>query len=565
MSGKERRVALLVVNLLLVFSLGDPANAATIGFNPAVTYQVGTAPFAIASGDFNGDGKVDLVVANAGNPGAGDSGSVSILLGNGDGTFQLASNIPAGKNPISIAVGDFNGDTRLDLAVADSGNSTLAVLLGNGDGTFQAPVGYATGVGPTSIARGDFNGDSRLDLVVANQGGSTVSLLLGNGDGTFQSHLDYAAGSGPIAVAIGDFNGDSHLDLIVANGRNNNGGVLLGNGDGTFQPEVNYGQFSSPAVGDFNSDSKLDLVVTRRPGVAGSTVDLLTGSGDGTFSSGMSPDTGKCENRLPIAADFDGDGKLDLAVLGGFSIQSGFCVGHHLDVVVLPGNGDGTFQPGSTFIVTDAANLILGAALFDLNGDKAPDLVTVNNDNTLSVLLNAASTDFSMSASMPNPDTVRRGQSSTSTVSLSLLNAFDNAVALTCSVQPTQSAPTCSLDRDSVTFDANGHATATLTISTGAAAASLVPSSTRHVSPAFRFSWLPIVGFAFMGVCFGSSLSITRKRTVCLLGGILFSALILQVACGGGSSGPRSQTYTITVTGASGSTQHSTTMTLMVQ
>jgi len=557
-------LALLCLGLA---GISYPGHGATVGFNKAVSYPVGTAPLAVASGDFNGDGKVDLVVANAGNPGAGDNGSVSILLGNGDGTFQLATNIPAGKNPISIAVGDFNGDTRLDLAVADSGNSTLAVLLGNGDGTFQGAVSYATGVGPTSIARGDFNGDSRLDLVVANQGGSTVSLLLGNGDGTFQSHLDYAAGSGPIAVAIGDFNGDSHLDLIVANGQTASGGLLLGNGDGTFQPEVSYGNFYSAAVGDFNSDSKLDLVVTRPgPGIAiKSTVDLLTGNSDGSFSSGTSPDTGKCENRLPIAADFDGDGKLDLAVLGGFSVQSGFCVGHHLDVVVLPGNGDGTFQAALTFISTDAANLILGAAAFDLNGDKTPDLVTVNNDNTLSVLLNAASTDFSISASTPNPDTVRRGQSSTSTVSLSLLNAFDNAVALTCSVQPTQSAPTCSLDRDSVTFDANGHATATLTITTGAAVASLVPSSTRQVSPAFRFGWLPIVGFAFMGVGFGSRLSIKRKLTACVLGGILFSGLILQAACGGGSSGPRSQTYTITVTGASGSTQHSATTTLTVQ
>src|SRR6266851_4628550 len=188
-------LALLCLGLA---GISYPGHGATVGFNKAVSYPVGTAPLAVASGDFNGDGKVDLVVANAGNPGAGDNGSVSILLGNGDGTFQLATNIPAGKNPISIAVGDFNGD-------------------------------------------------SRLDLVVANQGGSTVSLLLGNGDGTFQSHLDYTAGSGPIAVAIGDFNGDSHLDLIVANGQTASGGLLLGNGDGTFQPEVSYGNFFSAA------------------------------------------------------------------------------------------------------------------------------------------------------------------------------------------------------------------------------------------------------------------------------------------------------------------------------
>src|SRR6266436_4641989 len=141
---------------LLCLGLGgisNPAHGATVGFNKAVTYPVGTPPLAVAAGDFNGDGKVDLAVANAGNAGAGDDGSVSILLGNGDGTFQPASNIPGGKNPLFIAVGDFNGDNR-------------------------------------------------LDLIVANNGSSSVSLLLGNGDGTFQSHLDYAAGSGPIAVAI---------------------------------------------------------------------------------------------------------------------------------------------------------------------------------------------------------------------------------------------------------------------------------------------------------------------------------------------------------------------------
>jgi hypothetical protein len=340
--------------------------------------------------------------------------------------------------------------------------------------------------------------------------------------------------------------------------------VLLGNGDGTFQSEVSYGPFFSVAVGDFNSDSRPDLMLTRPVGTR-AIADLWTGNADGTFSSGTMPDTGVCQNRYPIAADFNGDGKLDLAIMGGFSVQSAVCVGHHLDVLVLAGNGDGTFQAPVIFTATDAANLILGAASFDLNGDKAPDLVTVNNDNTLSVLLNEASTDFSISASKPNPDTVHRGQSSTSTVSLSLLNAFDNAVVLTCSVQPTQSAPTCSLDRDSVTFDANGNATATLTISTGAAAASLVPSSTRPVSPAFRFGWLSIVGFALMGASFGSSRSTRRRLTVYLLGGILFGGLIFQAACGGGSSGPGSTTYTITVTGASGSTQHSATTTLTVQ
>jgi FG-GAP-like repeat len=117
-------------------------------------------------------------------------------------------------------VGDFNGDTKLDLAVANGG-STVSVLLGNGNGTFQTHVDYGTGNGPNSVAVGDFNGDGNLDLVTANSGvagnGKTVSVLLGNGDGTFQAHVDYGTGNGPQSVAVGDFNGDHAQDLAVAN------------------------------------------------------------------------------------------------------------------------------------------------------------------------------------------------------------------------------------------------------------------------------------------------------------------------------------------------------------
>jgi len=557
MWAKHKR-AFLIVRWLLPFSLSYTAGAVTVKFQQAVTYQVGTTPLAIASGDFNGDGKVDLVVANVGTPGAGDDGSVSILLGNGDGTFQPANNIAAGKNPISIAVGDFNGDSRLDFAGADSGNSTVSVLLGKGDGTFQAPVSYATGVGPTFIAEGDFNEDRRIDLVVANNGGSTVSLLLGNGDGTFQSHVDYATGGFPSSIAIADLNGDSHLDIVVTGA----GGVLLGNGDGTFQRVVNYGSFFDVAIGDFSGDTRPDLLVTFQGGF-NVDVGLLAGNGDGTFSTFSSistVNTGVCHNRYPLAADFNGDGKLDLAIMGGFSTQSGVCAGHHLDVVLLITNGDGTFQAPVTFSATDAANNILGAASFDLNADNSPDIVTVNSDNTLTVLLNATGADFSISASPPTPGTISRGQSSTSTVTLNRLNAFDNPVALTCSVQPTQSAPTCSLNPSSVTFDANGNATATLAINTGMATALLVPNSPLRDSRPLGFLWLPVAGFALMGVGFRSGYATRRTLTVSLLSGILCVGLIFQAACGGG--GPGTTTYTVTITGTSGSTQHSTTTTL---
>lgn len=197
----------------------------------------------VVVGDFNGDGRLDLAVANSG------SGDVSILLGRGDGTFQSPVHYAAGQGPDSqVAVGDFNGDGELDLVVSNSGSNNVSVLLGNGDGSFRATTSYDVGRNPSSVAVADVNGDGKLDLVVSNQNCShsggpcaqgTVSVLLGNGDGTFQPHKDFAAGRVPNWVAVGDFNGDGKLDLAVVNGQGNGGpstvSILLGNGDGTFQ------------------------------------------------------------------------------------------------------------------------------------------------------------------------------------------------------------------------------------------------------------------------------------------------------------------------------------------
>src|ERR1700692_382169 len=143
---KTRQGLLASALLCLTFvAASHPGYGVTVAFKAAVNYPVGTAPVAVAGGDFNGDGKMDLAVANSGNPAISDDGNVSILLGNGDGTFRPAINIPAGKSTCSIAVSDFNGDNRLDLIVANNGDNTVSVLLGNGDGTFQTHVDYATG------------------------------------------------------------------------------------------------------------------------------------------------------------------------------------------------------------------------------------------------------------------------------------------------------------------------------------------------------------------------------------------------------------------------------------
>src|SRR5216683_919709 len=235
-----------------------------VSFRAAPTYVANPGPspssFSVAVGDFNGDGRPDLAAVNS-------LPSLIVLLGNGDGTFQeVANNYAVGDNPRFVTVGDFNGDGKPDLVVANSGGifgGGLIVLLGNGDGTFQAAVHYAAGAEPISVAVGDFNGDGKPDLAVANVGyssgffdrGTNINVLLGNGDGTFQAAANYTAGSGPQSVAVGDFNGDGKPDLAVANSLSNDVSVLLGNGDGAFQPAVNYAAGSGPAfvaVGDFN-------------------------------------------------------------------------------------------------------------------------------------------------------------------------------------------------------------------------------------------------------------------------------------------------------------------------
>jgi hypothetical protein len=243
-----------------------------VSFQVAPTYAAGSGPSSVAVGDFNGDGKPDLAVTNR------ESNNVSVLLGNGDGTFQAAVNYGAGSGPVSVAVGDFNGDGKPDLAVANSdfssGIGNVSVLMGKGDGTFQAAVNYAAGSHPGFVAVGDFNGDGKPDLAVTNQfsgdgsgsGSNNVSVLMGKGDGTFEAAVNYAAGSVPAFVAVGDFNGDGKPDLAVANGGSNNVSVLLGKGDGTFQTAVNYAVGAYPALvalGDFNGDGKPDLAVAN--------------------------------------------------------------------------------------------------------------------------------------------------------------------------------------------------------------------------------------------------------------------------------------------------------------
>ena len=256
LSATSTPVTLTVVNL-------PPTNVTAIDdtFLPQQTFAAGSYPTSVAVGDFNGDGKPDLAVSSF------NSNNSSVLLGNGDGTFQTQQTFATGDAPSSVAVGDFDGDGKADLAVTFSGSHSVSVLLGNGDGTFRAQQTFATGSVPSSAAVGDFNGDGWSDLVVANAGDDTVSVLLGNGNGTFQPQQTFATGDAPSSVTVGDFNGDGKADLAVANSFSNSVSVLLGNGDGSFQTQQTFATGAAPgsvAVGDFNADGKADIAVANR-------------------------------------------------------------------------------------------------------------------------------------------------------------------------------------------------------------------------------------------------------------------------------------------------------------
>lgn len=335
-------------------------------------FGAGSGPFSVATGDFNGDGKLDLAVANFA------SNNVSVLLGKGDGTFQAAADYSAGSSPQSVAIGDFNGDGKLDLAVANVGSNNVSLFLGNGDGTFQRAVNYDAGAAsePISVAIGDFNRDGKLDLVVADFNTNSVSVLLGKGDGTFQAAVEYSVGSNPRWVAVGDFNRDGKLDLVVANWFSSDVSIVLGKGDGTFQGAVNYDAGSAPysvAVGDFNRDGELDLAVAD---VGSDSVSVLLGKGDGTFQAAVDYGAGGEPDNVAVG-DFNGDGKLDLALAnyGGNNVS------------VLLGNGDGTFK---THVEYASLQTPVQLAAGDFNRDGRLDLAVavqgIGNGGGVSVL-----------------------------------------------------------------------------------------------------------------------------------------------------------------------------------
>lgn len=338
-------------------------------FLAPVSYSAGLSPSGIAVADYNGDGKSDMAIVNQ-----SIAGTVGIMLSNGDGTFQAKADYPAGAYSIDARAGDFNGDGNLDLAVV--GSQGVNILLGNGDGTFAAPVSYGAGLGSHAIVVDDFNNDGIFDLATMNSG--TASVLLGNGDGTFQAHQD-AAFAGNTNMIAGDFNHDGNLDLATSNTMSVGTITLLkGHGDGTFDPAININANSAPvylAAGDFNQDGFVDFAVANS--YAATSMSVILNNGDGTYAPPTLYSIAQTGYEIEVA-DFNNDGFQDFAVRGATQYQVEY------------GKGDGTFFSALNF-ATPAGQFEKGSQHGDFNGDGAIDLAYVSSAG-VTVVMNANDT-----------------------------------------------------------------------------------------------------------------------------------------------------------------------------
>jgi len=350
-------------------------------------YPVGASALCLATADFNGDGNPDLAVCTS-------AGTVLILLNNGDGTFTAGNSYPTGANPVAIVAGEFRTKGMFDLAVVNNGDASVTILLGYGDGTFSVvPNTIAVGNGPSAIVTADFNNDGYADLAVTNSSDGTVSILLNNKDGqpTFTA-TTVKVGNTPMGMAAADFKNAGNIDLAVVNTADSTVSILFNDGKGDLAPDANLQVLQLPTsslpfyivAADFNKDSYIDLAIGCWD-YSGSGPSIAVCFNEGSLSPGsFFVDDIYDVPGLPgpvVAADFDGDGNLDL-----IATSSAFLFSASNTIFVLPGNGDGTFESALTYPVgNDPDDLVVA----DFNGDGLPDVAVTNySDGTVSVLIN---------------------------------------------------------------------------------------------------------------------------------------------------------------------------------
>lgn len=373
--SKFRNSLFLYFLFALIMVTGIVSSVSAADFAPAVTITAGSGPSSVVTGHFDSDLNLDMAVVNY------TSNTVSLFLGNGNGTFQDRTDIPAGTKPFSITSGDFDDDGDLDLAVANSGSNNVSILLNDGDGNFSPGAElYAAGTTPYSITTGDFDGDTIADLAIANKKSSSVSILLGNGDGTFiaANPASFIVASGPVSVVAGDFNNDGKDELAVAHFNTNSVSVAsLSEDAGTHSLTT----LSTHHVGhnpiamktsDFNGDGYADLVVVNSNSAS---VSVLLGMGNGNFTYPVTSRAGSLPSSVAVAY-FNEDAFQDLVVSNT----------NDKSISVLYGNGNGRFQYPVKFTVGKQP---VAVAAGDFTNDDMPDIVSANySANSLSMLEN---------------------------------------------------------------------------------------------------------------------------------------------------------------------------------
>jgi hypothetical protein len=342
---------------------------------PAVGYD--SRPRHVVVGDFNNDGDLDVAVANSG------TDNIGIFLDYNNGTFATQISYPTGllSRPYSLAVGDFNNDSRLDIVVANFGINSVGVLLGYGNGSFASQIITSLGSSrPLALAVGHFNKDNHLDIAVANYDTSTIALLFGSNDGSFPAKAIYYMGydSIPYSLVVADFNKDNKIDIAIVNYGTSNLAILLANNNGSFSlDEYSTGTGSHPtsvAIGDFNNDNILDVAVTNS---GTGNIGIFAGNGDGTFRNIIIHSIGS--NSRPqslIVIHFDNDTALDLVVIDS----------ENNNVIVLKGDGTGNFMIATIHSSGYQSNPS-SVAVGDFDNDDIPDIAIANNaTNDLLVL-----------------------------------------------------------------------------------------------------------------------------------------------------------------------------------
>jgi hypothetical protein len=361
----------LLCFVLLILCCAGIASPAWAQFETRAATAFPQGASSVALGDFNHDGKLDVAVITF--------SGLTVALGNGDGTFQKPVSY-GGELAYSLAVADFNGDGNLDIVEANLGPSTVDVYLGNGDGTFRSPISSNTTEGSYFVAVGDFNNDKKMDLAIIDP--PYISVLLGNGDGTFQSPSDNSSFPDAVWLALADFNNDHNLDVVAvgSSGASYSLGVLLGDGKGALQDSITTPLEYVPAsvaAGDMNHDGNMDAVVGNDLG--GATVFL--GDGNGSFRPGVSYEATGIASGVVVVSDLNLDGNLDVAD------PSGPAPG----VDIFWGNGDGTLQAAVLFPTGASSGIpVVG----DLNGDGLPDFTFATSFRT-TTMLNTGAVSFS--------------------------------------------------------------------------------------------------------------------------------------------------------------------------